>query len=173
MWQHEIQTDQDLAPSLGMLGPIIEYWLDLSLATGGLPIITDFDLSVVAGFAPEARLIEAQPIAGHTAGRFRYREVGGGVVEIPGRDVTEEGLRLGWADCEAGARALAKGAPVALTHSASDGNGALDVLILPFLRSHNRRSEFVLLFVIFPSAVPEALDQVRTVSTKDGFARNF
>ena len=140
------------ASGFSVLGPAIEYWLELAVRAGGPPSLPEIDLSLLSDLVPVARLIEARHDRGCSSGRFRYREIGGNSVEVPGRDVTEEGTRLGWADCEAAERAMATGAPVGITRGLGHDDNLAETLALPLAARPSTGQAMSLLIVIAPVA---------------------
>jgi len=150
--QHHRAHDQEPASRFSVLAPAIEYWLELAARAGGPPTLPEIDLSLLSDLVPEARLIEARHDRGCSSGRFRYREIGGASVEVPGRDVTEEGMRLGWADCEAAERAMATGAPVGITRGLGLDAGLAEALALPLAARASSGQAMSLLIVIAPIA---------------------
>jgi hypothetical protein len=134
------------------LGPAVEYWLDLAGKAGGLPRRSDLDLAELAQLAPDSRLIEAARAPAFGANRFRYRELGGLSVEVPGRDVTDEVAGLGWIECDVAELALATRSPVARCHPVAAGEYGFDVLALPFSQGSGPGDAPMLLIALSPSA---------------------
>ena len=150
MQHHPRARDPDPVSSFSVLAPAIEYWLELAVRAGGPPSLLELDLSLLSDLVPDARLIEARHDRGCSSGRFRYREIGGTAVEVPGRDVTEEGTRLGWADCEAAERAMATGAPVGINRGLGHDSGVAEALALPLAARPSSGQGRSLLIVIAP-----------------------
>ena len=144
--------DPDPVSGFSVLAPAIEYWLELVARAGGPPSLPEIDLSLLSDLVPEARLIEARHDRGCSSGRFRYREIGGTSLEVLGRDVTEEGARLGWADCEAALRAMVTGAPVGINRALGINSGVAEALALPLAVRPSSGQAMSLLIMIAPVA---------------------